>query len=164
MCCRLVGSRRVSPSAHPRAAMRNGSVCVLFAVGFLVGAGSVCAQTPVAAPPTPSMQMSMPMTPPGPLGIDDTRDGSGTSWLPDESPMSGAMHQAGPWMLMLHGNAFLEDVQTTGARGDHEVGSVNWFMGMAERDIGGGRLILRGMMSLDPLTVGKCGYPDLLQS
>ena len=144
--------------------MRNGSDCVLFTLVFLIGTGSVRAQTPVDPSPTPSMQMSTPMMPPGPLGIEDMRDGSGTSWLPDESPMSGAMHPAGPWMLMLHGNAFLEDVQTTGARGDHEVGSVNWFMGMAERDLGGGRLTLRGMMSLDPLTVGKCGYPDLLQS
>jgi hypothetical protein len=92
------------------------------------------------------------------------RYGSGTSWLPDESPMSGAMRQAGPWMLMLHGSAFLDYVRTSGTRGDHEVGSANWFMGMAERDLGGGRLTLRGMMSLDPLTVGKCGYPDLLQS
>lgn len=144
--------------------MRNGSDGVLFTLVFLVGAGSVCAQTPATAPPAPPMQMSTPMMPPGPLGIEDMRDGSGTSWLPDESPMTGTMHQAGPWMLMLHGNVFLEDVQTTGARGDHEVGSVNWFMGMAQRDLGGGRLTLRGMMSLDPLTVGKCGYPDLLQS
>jgi len=106
----------------------------------------------------------MPMLPPGPLGNDDMRDGSGTSWLPDESTMSGAMHQTGPWMLMLHGSVFLEDVQTSAARGDHELGSVNWFMGMAKRDLGGGRLTVRAMMSLEPLTVGKCGYPDLLQS
>jgi hypothetical protein len=111
-----------------------------------------------------SMQMSMPMMPPGPLGIEGMRDGSGTSWLPDESPMSGAMRQTGPWMLMLHGNGFLEYVRTTGARGAHEVGSVNWFMGMAERDLGGGRFSVRAMMSLEPLTVGKCGYPNLLQS
>ena len=111
-----------------------------------------------------SMPMQMPTMSPGPLGIEDMRDGSGTAWLPDESPMSGAMRQKGPWMLMLHGNGFLEYVRTTGARGDHQLGSVNWLMGMAERDWGGGRLTVRAMTSLEPLTVGKCGYPNLLQS
>jgi len=148
--------------------MRRGLEGVVLTIGSVAYAGSALAQTPPPAPQPPSsmssMQMSMPMMPPGPLGIDDVRDGSGTSWLPDESPMSGAMRQTGPWMLMLHGNAFLEDVQTTGARGDHQVGSVNWFMGMAERDVHGGRFTARAMMSLEPLTVGTCGYPDLLQS
>jgi hypothetical protein len=114
------------------------------------------------------MQMTMPMAtsmmPPAPLGLDDARNGSGTSWLPDDSPMHGVMRDAGPWSLMLHGDGFLQDVRTTGARGDHEIGSVNWFMGMAARTVAGGPLVLRGMMSLEPLTVGRCGYPDLLQT
>src|ERR1700743_834768 len=32
------------------------------------------------------------------------RDGSGTSWLPDASPMYGIMLHGGKWMYMLHGN------------------------------------------------------------
>ncbi|MGH9407996.1 MAG: hypothetical protein ACRD1V_00925 [Vicinamibacterales bacterium] len=102
--------------------------------------------------------------PANPLGIDHTRDGSGTSWMPDATPMQGAMRAAGPWTLMVHGSAFVQFVDTTGARGDDQLGSVNWIMGMAQRPVAGGQLLIRGMLSLEPLTVGKCGYPDLLQS
>src|SRR6266516_7714480 len=35
-----------------------------------------------------------------------TREGSGTSWLPDSSPMYGRMFMLGQDMLMLHGAAF----------------------------------------------------------
>src|SRR5688500_7957984 len=47
-------------------------------------------------------------TPVNPLGVDHVRDGSGTSWLPDASPMQGQMRRRGTWMLMLHGNAFVQ--------------------------------------------------------
>lgn len=47
-------------------------------------------------------------------------------------------------------------------RGDGQFGSVNWFMGMAERRVGPGYLTGRAMLSVEPLTVGECGYPDLL--
>ena len=138
---------------------------------LVVRTASAQAALPREVPETPPVQMTqmtMPMSatpmPPAPLGIDDARNGSGTSWLPDDSPMRGAMWDAGPWSLMLHGAGFLQYIQTTGARGDHEVGSVNWFMGMAERAVAGGPLTFRGMLSLEPLTVGRCGYPDLLQT
>lgn len=35
---------------------------------------------------------------------------------------------------------------------------------MAQREVGGGQLQFRGMISLEPLTVGRCGYPNGLQS
>lgn len=35
-------------------------------------------------------------------------------------------------------------------------------MGMGSRPTAGGDLMLRAMMSLDPVTVGECGYPNLL--
>ena len=109
--------------------------------------------------------MTMPMPMPGnPLGIDQTRDGSGTSWLPDASPMQGLMGQHGLWMLMLHGNGFVEFLDSGGDRGDRQFGSINWLMGMAQRPFGGGQLTLRGMASADLWTVGRCGYPNLLQT
>jgi hypothetical protein len=124
----------------------------------------VGAQT--TAPQAPSMPMNMPMAamPVEPLGIDASRTGSGTSWLPDDSSMAGAMRTAGSWALMFHGAGFLEAVATTGARGDQAVDSVNWVMGMAEHTTLGGTFTLRTMFSLEPLTVSRCGYPDLLQT
>lgn len=99
-----------------------------------------------------------------PLGIADGRDGSGTSWLPDDTPPSGPMWHVRGWMLMAHGQAFLQAIDVTGDRGDRQVGSVNWAMGMAQHPLLGGQLTLRVMTSLEPLTVGRCGYPDLAQS
>ena len=95
-------------------------------------------------------------------GIPMTRDGSGTSWLPDESPMYALHRQSGDWMLMLHANAFLQYFKDTGDRGSDQFGSVNWVMGMAHRPAGKGQLMLRGMVSAEPWTVRGCGYPDLL--
>lgn len=91
-----------------------------------------------------------------------TRDGSGTAWLPDESPMFAIHRPAGDWTVMLHGTAFLQYLHESGARGDGQVGSINWFMAMGERAAGRGRLTLRGMISAEPWTIGGCGYPNLL--
>jgi hypothetical protein len=90
------------------------------------------------------------------------RDASGTAWLPDESPMYAVHRARGAWDLMVHGNAFAQFLSEAGHRGDSQFGSINWVMGMAERQIGGGRLGVRGMISLEPWTVRGCGYPDLL--
>jgi hypothetical protein len=98
------------------------------------------------------------------IATPPTREGSGTSWLPDETPMSAIHAEAGDWTLMAHGNAFLQYLHDTGDRGSHQFGSINWFMGMADRTAGSGHLGLRGMISLEPWTVRGCGYPDLLAS
>ena len=95
-------------------------------------------------------------------GISMTRDGSGTSWLPDESPMYALHRESDGWMLMLHGNAFLQYLKESGDRGSDQFGSINWVMGMAQRKAGAGQLMLRGMISAEPWTIRGCGYPDLL--
>lgn len=98
----------------------------------------------------------------GPLGIPLDREGSGTSWLPDSTPMYAVHRMTGAWLLMLHGNVFVQYINEGGDRGDDQFGSVNWLMGMARRKAGGGDLMFRAMMSAEPATVGECGYPDLL--
>src|SRR5262250_2340285 len=42
-----------------------------------------------------------------PLGIPMTRMGSGTSWLPDASPMRAYHFMPDQWMLMVHGDVDL---------------------------------------------------------
>jgi hypothetical protein len=118
-------------------------------------------QMPMPVPSGESPAIAMPENP---LGINHTRDASGTSWLPDASPMQGLMRSRGTWTLMLHGNAFLEFIKTGSDRGDDQFGSINWIMGMAQRPFGGGSLLFKTMISLEPITVGKCGYPALLQT
>jgi hypothetical protein len=99
-----------------------------------------------------------------PFGIPMTRMGSGTTWLPDASAMRAWHFMAGSWMLMVHGDAFLQYDHQAGPRGDDQVGSINWGMLMAMRQLAGGTLHLHGMASAEPLTIGKRGYPLLLQS
>src|SRR5689334_16945896 len=96
----------------------------------------------------------------GVAGIPMTRDGSGTSWLADESPVYARHHMAGGWMLMLHSNVFLQCLEETGDRGSDQVGSINWVMGMASHNAAGGQMSLRAMLSAEPATIDGCGYPN----
>jgi hypothetical protein len=94
----------------------------------------------------------------------DPREASGTSWQPAATPMSGAHFQASDWMLMADANVFVQFLYESGEvhRTSHQAGSINWFMGMAQRPLGRGRVGLRAMLSAEPWTIGGCGYPDLL--
>src|SRR5256712_1459018 len=100
----------------------------------------------------------------GPLGIPETRMGSGTSWLPDDSPMHAAHFMLGRWTLMLHGVGFFQYDRQGGSRGNNQIGLVNWAMAAASRPLGEGQLQLRGMLSAEPWTIGSRGYPLLVQS
>jgi hypothetical protein len=99
-----------------------------------------------------------------PFGIPMTRMGSGTAWLPDASAMRAWHFMAGRWMMMLHGDVFLQYDHQGSPRGADQFGSINWGMLMAMRQVGGGTLHLHGMASAEPLTIGASGYPLLLQS
>jgi len=100
----------------------------------------------------------------GPLGISDTRNVSGTAWQPDDTPMNAVHFMTDDWMFMVHGLLFAGyDYQST-PRGDSRLFAPNWGMLMAERELAGGELDLRAMLSLEPATVGRDGYPLLLQS
>jgi len=92
------------------------------------------------------------------------REGSGTSWQPDATPIYAFHLSRGGWQLMAHENVFVQYLHESGDRGADQAGSINWFMGMAQRSIGPGRIGFRGMFSLEPFTIPGCGYPDLLAS
>ena len=112
---------------------------------------------------TKRMQMEMHST----IDLADpmSREGSGTSWIPDSSPMYGRMFMFGENMLMLHGAIFPRYTNVSTRRGDDRIDAPNWFMAMFSHPLGdstqfGSRL----MMSLDPLTEGGRGYPLLFQT
>lgn len=97
------------------------------------------------------------------------RDSSGTSWVPDTSPMHGFHLTQGPWMWMVHGNGFLRYVSARaggeGDRGDAKVDSPNYFMAMGQRPLGPKwKMVLRAMLTLEPLTIGGAGTPLLFQT
>ena len=123
------------------------------------------ARPPDAAPAQEPMPHDMQhMHDMGSMAMPPSRNGSGTSWLPDDTPMYAVHRQAGDWTLMAHANAFVQYLRDSGDRGTSALGSINWFMGMADRTIGRGHLGFRGMVSLEPWTIRGCGYPDLLAS
>jgi hypothetical protein len=91
-------------------------------------------------------------------------ESSGTSWQPAATPMSGIHAAVGDWMFMGHANVFAQFLYESGEvhRTSRQFGSINWFMGMARRPLGRGRVGVRAMLSAEPWTIGGCGYPDLL--
>ena len=92
------------------------------------------------------------------------REASGTSWQPDSTPMGGRHLMWGDWMVMVHGYWNAIYVDADGARGDTDALSQSMLMAMGQRKAGPGTLSLRSMISLDPLLVGKRGYPLLFQT
>lgn len=93
-----------------------------------------------------------------------TREASGTAWQPDRGQHRGLHTTRGSWMLMLHGAVDVVYDDQGGPRGDERVFSGNMLMGMAQRPAGPGTLGFRAMMSAEPATIGKEGYPLLLQT
>jgi len=91
------------------------------------------------------------------------RQASGTSMNPAAAPSHMLMTDHDDWMLMLHGLAFVSQVSQSGPRGDDKLFSTNWIMGMASRPLGGGQLLLRSMLSLEPVTAHG-NYPELFQT
>jgi hypothetical protein len=80
------------------------------------------------------------------------------------TPLPAVEGVAGSWHLMFEGIAYAQYDHQGSPRGASQLGSVNWGMFMATRDVGAGQLQLRTMLSLDALGVGASGYPLLLQS
>jgi hypothetical protein len=90
-------------------------------------------------------------------------DTAGTSAQPNSTNVPMIMRARGKWMFMFHGTAFLSALQQSGPRGYDKVFSTNWFMPMAQRQIGRGELTFRTMLSLEPATVTQRFYPLLFQ-
>ena len=68
------------------------------------------------------------------------------------------------WHLMQDGVAFLTFNHQGGPRGGDEIGSQNWWMGMAQRPAKRGTLTFNLMLSLDPATVTNDGYREIFQA
>ena len=92
-----------------------------------------------------------------------TREGSGTSWVPDTTPHEGIYGKVGDWSTMWHGYLNLIYDHQGGPRGGDKTFANGMVMGMAQRPLGDGTLGVRAMLSPDPF-MGKSGYPLLLAS
>jgi len=109
-----------------------------------------------------------PMTHAYSLNLPMNRNGSGTGWLTDKSPIYAYMIHSRKWMFMVHGNIFIrynqQDIGDKGARGNSKIDAPNWFMAMGQRRVGQkGLFHFNTMFSLDAL-FGANGYPLLFQT
>jgi hypothetical protein len=98
-----------------------------------------------------------------------TRNGSGTAWLPDASPMYGYMIHSKKWMYMAHGNIApryeRQDISHQGSRGGEKWDAPNWFMFMGQTRVGqNGLFRFNTMISFDRIAEGGDGYPLLFQT
>ena len=108
------------------------------------------------------------------IGEPMSREGSGTSWLPDSSPMHASMKTFKDGsMLMLHGNVFVRytsigsdrDVSAAGKGSRKRFDAPTMFMAMYTKPINErSQFGLRAMVSLDPIIERGYGYPLLYQS
>ncbi|WP_315821165.1 hypothetical protein [Paraflavitalea speifideaquila] len=119
--------------------------------------------------PDSSMKMGVPMSHAFSLNLPMNRNGSGTGWLPDASPMYGVMLHSKKWMYMIHGSIFLrynkQDIGNKGVRGGEKWDAPNWLMAMGQRKVGErGLFRFSAMVSLDAPIAGGSGYPLLFQS
>jgi hypothetical protein len=92
-----------------------------------------------------------------------TREGSGTSWVPDTTPHEGIHGRFGDWNTMAHAQFNLVYDRQGGPRGGEKAFVGGMVMAMAQRPLGDGMFGLRAMLSPDPF-MGPSGYPLLLAS
>ncbi len=128
-------------------------------------------QNPAAPPAKSSMDMDMMGPATSLIDTELSHTTSGTSIEPASTPVAMLMRNYRGWMLMVHGTAFITDIQQhastntsgTGQRGGDKFFSTNWIMPMAMRKLGPGQITLRTMFSLEPATVSGRQYPELFQ-
>ena len=107
--------------------------------------------------------MNMETAPENFLGKIQHHSTSGTSAEPNSTPISMLMTSKDKWRLMFHGEAFLSTLQQSGPHGADKVFSTNWFMPMAQTQLGPGTFTTRVMLSLEPGTITHRYYPELFQ-
>ncbi|HXS54947.1 MAG TPA: hypothetical protein VN726_02415 [Hanamia sp.] len=119
--------------------------------------------------PGMNMNMEIPTSHSYSLNLPMSRNGSGTGWLPDASPMYGYMIHSKKWMYMVHGNIAIrydnQDISNKGSRGGEVFDAPNWVMFMGQTKVGkNGLFHFSSMLSLDRITEGGSGYPLLFQT
>lgn len=116
---------------------------------------------------------TMPMTHSLSVHLPMSRNGSGTSWLPDSTPIYGYMkmldkNSHGMTTLMVHGSLFArytsQDISKKGQRGAEQFDAPNWIMLMLQHNHRKSVFAVHTMFSLDWFTEGGDGYPLLFQT
>lgn len=103
------------------------------------------------------------------LNLPMNRNGSGTAWSPDATPMYGYMVHSAGWMFMFHGDIFprynRQDILHKRTRGGEKWDAPDMLMAMGQRRIGmNGLFHFNVMLSTDAIITGSSGYPLTFQT
>lgn len=103
------------------------------------------------------------------LYLPMSRNGSGTAWLPDASPVYGTMLHTGNWTFMFQGDIFIrynaQDLTGKSVRKESKFDAPNMLMFMGQAKVGNyGLFHFNTMFSGELLTIGSNGYPLLFQT
>ena len=80
-----------------------------------------------------------------------------------ESTPSPPVDSPQTWQFRFDGVLFGTFNNQGGRRGETELRSQNWLMAMGSRPLGSGTFTVTGMMTAEPLTVGRAGYSEIFQ-
>ena len=116
-----------------------------------------------AMPDMPGMEHHHHAQPASLIDVIQAHNVSGTDAEPASTPSEMLMRTHGQLQFMVHGEAFINELQQTGPRGGDKFFSTNSLMGMAQHKDGKGTLTLRAMLSLEPATITQRQYPILFQ-
>ena len=125
--------RRLWPS-HKRMWSAAIAICLILA-----------RQGAIAQEPQPRPDVHEHVAVSAPL-LTPTNESSGTSWLPQTTPMYGIHQPWRGWDLRLNGVVVADaryepgERHRTGGFAARQIGSTNWGMFMARRTVGGGRV------------------------
>jgi hypothetical protein len=99
------------------------------------------------------------------INVPMSMEGSGTSWLPEETPMYMTMYHSNDWMFMLHGSINFRYTKYGSQKKADKIDAPNWIMiGAANMPDKNNQVGFRAMLSMDRLTEGGGGYPLLYQT
>jgi hypothetical protein len=99
------------------------------------------------------------------VGTPMTREGSGTSWMPDATTLYGRMWRRGDDMTMTHGALWLRYADVGSLRGEQKLSLPSWWMFMRTHPTSpAAQAGFRAMFSGDFLGVGGSGYPLVFQT
>ena len=147
--------------------MKRGVFILLFAL--LVAGSSAQHEHHVHEDTTKAVDRADAMYSSFSLNLPMSRDGSGTSWLPDQSPMAMYMKTWNTTSLMFHGAVFVrytsQNAGDKNERGGQKFDAPNMFMFVLRQKLSSKSLFsFHTMFSADILTEGGEGYPLLFQT
>lgn len=118
----------------------------------------------LSAPAAAQSAGSSPPSPPAePAGQHQHAEPAPDAGQPAQDHQHHAAQDGSAWQFMQDGVLFATYIDQGGTRASSEFAVQNWWMGMAYRPMGRSSLTVTTMLSLEPATLPRRGYPEIFQ-